>query len=236
MDVLMPHWSAGMASDRSLQFFPFLAGALLLGTIAFQARLLPSRQAIMEIPSTLGVPAGAAPQQSAAARNLEPASIPPSPVLPSESMAADTPPNASELGVPAAPERRIPLTGEAGPGSWTDHLPQASAAAGGAGNIRLQTKQPTALSTLVANLVQSVRRLHAAATPPIRPARGLQSVNKTAQGPAKPKMPVTMPPTIGVARGGLGGPTPVRPVLGGPHPLAANYAPSINGTGLRRSN
>jgi hypothetical protein len=98
----------------------------------------------MEIPSTVGIPPGAAPQQSAAARPA-PAFAQRSPVLPSESAPVDTPPSMSDPGAMVGPERRMPLTGEIGPVSWTDHLPQAIAAAGGAGNIRFQQAANRAL-------------------------------------------------------------------------------------------
>jgi hypothetical protein len=82
------------------------------------------------------------------------------------------------------------------------------------------------ISSLLANLSQSLKRLHpltaprakAIALPPIK--KPIKSGFGTNPRPVNPSL----------AGWGLGGAAPRRNILGGPTPLAMHYAPSINGS------
>jgi hypothetical protein len=225
---MIPRWSVPLASDRSLQLLPFVLGAALLAGMAMQATLMAPRQIAIDIPSTIGTPPGAAPQESVAtARPASPVARP-APVLPSESVPSDFPlssaaPSSAEtaLGV----RRTFPSTD-----AWTARLPREIEGGGGAGNITIRSKQTTAISSLVANILQSLKRIHPTAAQRVKTALGNPSSIKASQVHTRLGLAaIAAAPKAGLAGRGLGGAAPPRASLGGPAPLAARYAPSIGG-------
>jgi hypothetical protein len=203
-----------------------LFAAALLGTLAIQARLMPLRPISMEIPSTAGIAPGAAPQESLAPEPPASPALVRASVLPSESQPSDPSPSSREAssGGPAFVTDRPPA-------AWTDRLPREIGPDGASGNVKIRSKQPTAISSLVASIMQSLKRLHPLAPPPAKAAAATQAMINA--GRNRPPLRSSVPKPR-LAGWGLGGPVPQRAVLGGPAPLAARYAPSINGMTLRR--
>jgi hypothetical protein len=219
---MIRRWPAALTRDRSLQALPFVVAAVLLG--AMQARLLPVRPIQFDIPSTSGIPPGAAPKESMA----PPAPVvAPAPVLPSESVPSETSPSASDVSSAIAPgaRRTTPVTD-----AWTDHLPRQLAPAGGAGNINTRSRQPNAITVLVTSLMRSLKRIH-----PIMLTRTKAMAAKTLKlGTEQNRIKVGPPaianaPKSSLAGWALGGAAPRRPGLGGATSQAAKYAPIISG-------
>jgi hypothetical protein len=213
---MTPRWLAEIDTDLSLQALPFLFAAAVLACIAMQARLLPVRVVPLAVPSTIGIPPGAAPQESIA----PPAAVLSTPVLPSESLPTDPLVSLAEASLPATPSGRAT-------DAWADHMPRRAALAAGAGNINVRAGQPTAISSLVANILRSLKRIH-----PIVPprARTVTATLKAMQNPAKLRVAaMTSTPKPSLAGWGLGGPVPRRGMLGGPAPLAGRYAANLDG-------
>lgn len=184
----------------------------------------------MEIPPTAGIVPGAAPQESVAPKSPVPLAPASPSVLPSESQPPDALPmsrEASSAGPAAAAGRQSEV--------WADRLPRDIGAEGAAGNLKTHARQPTAISTLVASLLQSLKRLHPLAPPPAKAALGTQLKINAAKTRATIRSPtLASAPKPSLAGWALGGPAPRPAALGGPTPLAARYAPSINGVTLRR--
>lgn len=228
--MLMRRLSVVIAGNLSLQFLPLVLAAVMLGIM--QARLLPVRYVPLDIPATLGFPAGAAPQESIAPPSPAAAATPPV-VLPGESQ----PPaevSAAELGSGAAApgaERVLPQA-EGASAMWTDRLPRTAGAEEGAGNLNIHARQPTAISTLVASIVKSLSRIHPSAA---LSAKALAERLAMLKPPPKPLARVTLlptkaqPPKPNLAGWAVGGAAPQRNTLGGPAFYAPRYAPVING-------
>jgi hypothetical protein len=118
---------------------------------------------------------------------------------------------------------------------WADHLPRAAAIEddAGAGNLALHPKQrqPDAITTLLSNIMRSLKRLHPTALPPVK----MLAARSPKLAPNHTK---TEPPRIVAAANPhlmgwtLGGPVATRNSLGGPAPLPARLAPSLNGATL----
>jgi hypothetical protein len=203
-----------LALDRSA-LPPLLFVAAALAAITPQVALWP-RQPALFIPPTLGTPPGAAPQQSVAPPSASAASIS-STVLPSESAPPQSLPNVDQ---PSS----APTIARSEPSLWTDRLPRVDALDGGAGNIKTRPKQPTVMTTMIAALLKSLKRVE-----PVAPAH-LKALTAHPPKPATPQSHAA-PASINAPRPGwtLGGTAPRPAALGGPTPLAARYAPSING-------
>jgi hypothetical protein len=192
----------------------------VLAAMALQVRLWP-RQPALFIPPTLGTPPGAAPQQSVAPPQT-PATFAPSAVLPSESAPPQSLPSADQPSSATMATRPEPSL-------WTDRLPRADGLEAGAGNIRARSKQPTVITTLIAALLRSLKRVDLGAPAHLKAA---------ALHPPKPAAPQNhAAPVSAIAPhtgGTVGGAAPRPAALGGPTPLAARYAPSINGAAIGR--
>ena len=107
--MLMRRLSASLADDRSLQWLPLILVAVALGVM--QAGLLPVRPIALDIPSTLGVLPGAAPEESIAPPSPAPVAVP-SAILPSESQAPAVTPADRRTGTstPCPPNAAADLT------------------------------------------------------------------------------------------------------------------------------
>ena len=228
--MLMRHL-ASITRDRSLQFLPLVLATVALA--AMQARLLPVRSIPLDIPSTIGVAPGAAPEFSVA---------PASPVLAGPRVAAlpseSQPPTAAQpsaelgsgAGAPGA-QRIFPETRGAA-AAWADRLPRASGAQEGAGNLKIHTKQASAVSTFVANIAKSLSRIHPSA---VLSAKALAERMAVLKPPPKPFARATLLPTRGpppkpnLTGWAVGGAAPRHNILGGPAFFAPRYAPVING-------
>jgi len=215
----------------SLQLLPFLFAAALLGGIAMQARLLPPRQIAIEIPPTLGKPPGASPQQSVPPESITTPIVAPSPVLPPESLPTDQPISPAEpsSGATALGTRRTATPMGTPSDSWVDHMPRPAAQDSSAGNINIRSKQPTAISALVASISQSLKRLYLTASlrgkalkpsPTIKPATNHAKLGSTA---------VAALPRNVLTGGALGGAASQPVALGGPAP---RNAAAIGGVAL----
>jgi hypothetical protein len=205
-----------MAVDRAT--LPLiLCLAAVFAAMALQVRLWP-RQPALFIPPTLGTPPGAAPQQSVAPQT--PVVFTPSAVLPSESPPPQSLPNVDQ------PSSAM-MAGRSEPSLWTDRLPRADGLDAGAGNIKAKPKRPTMITTLIGALLRSLKRVDLGA-----PAH----VKMAALHPPQPVVPQNhVPPVSTIAPHPgwtLGGAAPRPVALGGPTPLAARYAPRINGAAL----
>jgi hypothetical protein len=106
-------------------------------------------------------------------------------------------------------------------------LPRAVAPDGGAGNINIRTKQPNAISSLLANILRSLKRLHPASPPSAKAIAARLHATPSLVKPRVPAMASTPKPSL--AGAALGGAASHRDILGGPAPLAARYATSLNG-------
>ena len=231
---MISRWSAALTSERSLQLLPFAIAVALLG--AMQTRLLPVRPIRMEIPSSIGIPPGAAPQESiapmTAARPVEPTQV-----LPRESMpTASAPTNAEPSSATAAlgAQRAFPHAGTA-EDAWVDRLPREIGTEGAAGNIKARAKQPTAVAALIAGILQSLKRIHPSAVLPAKALAAKMAGVKTTQTHIRLVVPIranTARPNL--PGGEIGGAAPLRNVLGGPAPIAARYAERIDGTSVDR--
>ncbi len=229
--MLMHRLSASLAADRSLQWLPLVLVAVALG--AMQDRLLPVRPIALDIPSTFGVPAGAAPEESIAPPLLAPVAVP-SVILPSESQAPAVSLPSGELGsgaaVPGAQHLSPQATG--GAEAWTDRLPRVAGIAEGSGNLVIHNKQPTAVSTLVASMVKSLSRLRPSGVLTTKAlAERIAALKPPLKHSAQPLLPTRAPPpkanrAVGWA---VGGAAPQHNTLGGPALFASRYAPVING-------
>lgn len=214
--MLSFRWTAALISNRSLQLLPLALIAAVFGAI--QVKLL-TRPLPMDIPSTLGTPPGAAPQQSVAP--LEAIAIAaPSAALPSESLPPQSLPTADQPSSVAMATRSEPSL-------WTDHLPRVGGREAGVGNLRTKAKQPTVITTMIGALLQSLKRFEPGAS------THLKAVISHPLKPAVPQIHATLAPIIAPRPGWtLGGAAPRPAVLGGPRPLATRYAPSINGAAM----
>jgi hypothetical protein len=222
---VIPRWPIALTAGRGLQLLPFALATVIVGGMALQSRLLPVRYVPIEIPSTAGMSPGAAPQESVPS----PTVAAPIQVLPSESMPAENSSALNETGVATAAE------GARAPGKWADYLPRETAIEEdtGAGNLMLHPKQrqANAISSLLANIMRSLKRVHPTALPSIKV---LATHNpRLAPNRAKIEMPriaaAANPHLMGWT---LGGPVAPRDFLGGPAPLGARFAPSVNGATL----
>jgi hypothetical protein len=210
---------------------PFLFAAALLGGMALQGKLMPLKPSPMEIPATVGIAPGAAPQQSVAPepRLLLVAPVL-SPVLPTESRPSDSSPgsrdesSAGPVGISARSSD-----------TWTDRLPRGLAPEGFSGNLNIRSRQPTPISALVAGLLLSLKRVHPLAPPhanaALAPRPRIAIVQNRA---ALSSASLASAPKPSLAGWVLGGAAPQRAPLGGPASLAARYAPSISGMTVRR--
>jgi hypothetical protein len=140
----------------------------------------------------------------------------------------ETAPSASETSsgaITPGAARVIPV-----PDVWADRLPRDLAAAGGSGNINMRSKQPNAIAVLVTSLMRSLKRIH-----PMLPTHAktlaLDAPKlKTTQNGLKAGPPILAnAPKPNLAGWALGGAAPRRAILGGATPLAAKYAPTVNG-------
>jgi len=186
--------------------------AAVLAAVTLQVALWP-RQPALFIPPTLGTPRGAAPQQSVAPPSASAASIS-STVLPSES--------APPQSLPSADQPSSAMAAKSEPSLWSDRLPRIGALEAGAGNIKSRLKQPTAITTMIAALLRSLKRVEPGALVHTKPVMG---------HPPKPATPQShaAPASLNVSRPGwtLGGPAPRPTSLGGPTPLAARYGATV---------
>lgn len=222
---MIPRWPIAFASGRGLQLLPFAVVVVVVSGMAIQSRLLPVRYVPLDLPSTAGVTPGAAPQES-----LPPPTITePIQVLPSESLPAVSSSTLSETGVATAAE------GARSTEKWADRLPRAATAEeeAGSGNLTLHPKQqrPSAITSLLANIMRSLKHLHPTTPPSIK---ALATHNPK---PAPDRAKIEPPRAVAAANPHLmgwtlGGPIAPRNVLGGPTPLAARFAPSLNGATL----
>jgi hypothetical protein len=228
--MLMRRVSASLAGDRSLQWLPLVLVAVALGVM--QARLLPVRYVPLDIPSTLGVAPGAAPEESIAPPLSAPVSTP-SVVLPSESQPPAEAPSAelgSGAGAPGA--QRVLPKAEGAAAVWSDRLPRAAGAEEGVGNLRIHARQPTAVSTLVASIVKSLNRIHPSA---VLSAKALAERMAMLKPPPQPFARAMLlstraqPPKPHLTGWAVGGAAPQHNILGGPAFYAPRYAPVING-------
>jgi hypothetical protein len=228
--MLMRRISASLAGDRSPQWLPLVLVAVALGVM--QARLLPVRYIQLDIPSTLGVPPGAAPEESVAP--LPAPGAPSSVVLPSESQPPSVSLPSAELGSGAAAlgARRLSPEAAGGAEAWADHLPRIAGIAEASGNLVIHNKQPTAVSTLVASIVKSLSRLRASA---VLSAKAVSERIAALKPPPKHTVELLLPtraspPKPNLAGWAIGGAAPQHDMLGGPAFYAPRYAPVINGT------
>jgi hypothetical protein len=218
---VIPRWPNAFAAARGLQLLPFALVSLVLGGMVIQSRLLPVRYVPLDLPSTAGIAPGAAPQES-----IPPPTIAtPTRALPSESMPVASSLTSSETSVATAAE------GARSTQKWTDRLPREAGVEeeAGAGNLALHPKQnqPNAITSLLANIMRSLKRLHPTAPPIKLPATHNPKL-------ATSRAPVGSPRVVAAANPHLmgwtlGGPTAPRGILGGPTPLGARFAPSLNG-------
>jgi hypothetical protein len=221
---MTPRWLTVLGPERALQLLPFLFGVALIGGMALQARLMQPHAIAFDLPTTSGILPGAAPQQSVAPEERLPPRAAPASVLPTDSRPPAPPLNTTEPEAGAAPGAvRVE---PAATGAWADRLPRSIPAEGGAGNLNIKSKQqPTAMSALIASLMQSLKRLH-----PLTLQRAKPVANPLATKPllhqARPALTASRPAPV---RGTLGGAASLRAGLGGPAPMAARYAPAING-------
>jgi hypothetical protein len=227
---MTPRWPAALATDHAPHLLPLLFAAALIGGLAIQARLMPLRPILMEIPSTIGIAPGAAPQESLAPEPPISPAIVPSSVLPSESQPSDSSPSSGEISS-AGPAFVTERQSEA----WSDRLPREIEPDGASGNVKIRSRQPTSISLLVASIMQSLKRIHPLAPPRSLAAVGMRTRVSAAQNRSTFRSTARANvPKPSLAGWGVGGPAPQRAILGGPTPLAARYAPSINGMTLRR--
>jgi hypothetical protein len=228
--MLMRRLSASLADDRSLQWLPLILAAVALG--AMQARLLPVRPIALDIPSTFGVPPGAALEESIAPPSPAPVAAP-SMILPNESQAPAVSLPSGELGSGAAVPGAQRLSPEAAGGAeaWADHLPRFAGIAEGSGNLVIHNKQPTAVSTLVASMVKSLSRLRPSGVLTAKAlAERIAALKPPLKHTAQPLLPTRAPPPrAGLAGWAVGGAAPQHDILGGPALFASRYAPVING-------
>jgi hypothetical protein len=223
----MPRWPIVLAAGRGLPLLPFALVTAVVGGMVFQSRLQPVRYVPIEIPSTAGSMPGAAPQES-----VPPPVVATAPrALPTESVPTMNSPPSSETSVATAAE------GVRATEKWADRLPRESGIADnvGAGNLvpHLKQKQPSAVTSLLANIMASLKHLHATASAPVKvpAARNLKSApNRLKAEPPHVAMAAAVNPHL--AGWTLGGPIAPRAVLGGPVPVGARFAPSLNGATL----
>jgi hypothetical protein len=224
--VLTPRRAATLAANRAPQILPLILAAVLLAIM--QARLLPVRPVPLNLPSTIGTPPGAAPEQAVAPPTPLPATLvtqalpvesePPTATAPSTAPSSD------------ATAERMP----AGPGgaAWSDRLPRVTATSTeGAGNLNNRAKlQPTAVTTLVTSIMKSLQRIHPSAAPSAKELTARLAPLKTPPKRIALTTPTrAFPPKPNLTGWALGGATAPRGILGGPAQLANRYAPTING-------
>lgn len=221
----MIRWPIAPAAGRELPLVPFAIVTIVIGGMALQSRLLPVRYVPLNLPSTAGMAPGAAPQESVP----PPTVTVPIHVLPSESVPAASSPTLGETSVATAAEgARLTV-------KWADRLPRAAAIGddAGAGNFALHPKpgQPSAITSLLANLMRSLKRLH----PTALPLGKMLAAHNPKPVPNRPRIEtahVVVAANPHLQGWTLGGPTAPRNVLGGPAPLNARFAPSLNGATL----
>jgi hypothetical protein len=208
--------------DRLVPFLPLVFGALFIAAAALHVTLLPVKPLRLEIPS--GITIGIAPQESTAPpAPAAPVTVTPlTPVLPQESIAPEAAPTAASPSVAMAPpDIEGPAAGAAaGAASPLLGLP-------GSGNLHLRTTGTQAISTLVANLMETLRRLRARSA--ARPVHHPLALTPLPQSRREPTLAKESP-----VPAGLGGPAARRGDLGGVPPLAQRFAPAIDGASFKR--
>jgi hypothetical protein len=221
---VIPRWPVAFFAGLGPQLLPIALVTVVVGGMAIQSRLLPVRYVPIEIPSTAGIAPGTAPQESVP----PPTVVAPIQVLPSESVPIVSSPTLSETSAATAGE------GARSTEKWTDRLPRAAANEddSGAGNLalHLKQKQPSAITSLLDNIIRSLKRLHPTTTP-VKLATTHSpnpAINHVKTG--APRVAAAANPHL--AGWTLGGPVAPRYVLGGPMPLAARFAPALNGATL----
>lgn len=218
---------SSVTGGRALQMLPLVLAAVAVAVMP--AALLPVRPIHFDIPSTIGV--GAAPEYSVApvSRSPAPASTA---VLPSESEPAATTSPAAEVdsgGVAPGAQRTLPKTGSTSD-AWTDHLPRAGAVGELSGNLKIHATQPSPISTLLANIVKSLNRIHPSMVQSAKALAARMAMLKPLPKRAELALPTrAIPPKPSSAGWAVGGATPQRNILGGPAFYAPRYAPVING-------
>jgi hypothetical protein len=217
--------------SRALQALPLVLAAAVLA--AMPATLLPVRPIPLDIPSTIGV--GAAPEYSVApiSRSVAPAATT---VLPSESQPPATSSPEAELGSGgAAPgAQRILAETKGASEVWADRLPRTAAAGEASGNLKLHTRQPTAISTFVASIMKSLSRLRPTATLSAKAlAQRMAALKPLPKHSTELLLPTRAPPPKpNLAGWAIGGTAPQRNILGGPASLAARYEPFVSGANV----
>ena len=214
-------------------FLPFLAGMTVFAAMAIQSALSPVRPALVEFPPAAGdVPAEALPQASVAPdewRESTNAPALPREAVPDNTSVSSPQPNVAMAAPPIAgtlqsEERAMPLP--------TEQLGLGSRAAPAAGNLHIRTNRANAVSSRAANLMEQIRRLHPAPQRKLvngRREAKTQRQTLTASTPARPSRRTAAP-----LPAGLGGPSPISGMLGGPYAAAPGYLGAIDGASMHR--
>ena len=222
---MLRHWVAAATPQRYGQSVAALHTMALLTAVALRVSL-PVHPIMLEIPSTIGASPGAAPQESLAPRWTELPRSTSTPPLPSEAVRPEAAPSGETEVLPpsAIDAQRSAIT------TWSDRLPLA-ATGEGASNISRHVERPTMISTLVGSLLKSLQRIRTTALSPAKPAatvrRAPTSRPARSHATLTPSMATIAPLPIGGGR--IGGPAPVRAVLGGAVAATAYHAPVIGG-------
>lgn len=221
--------SAALHPNRLEQLLPFLFAALLFAGVAMQAKLLPVRPMRLEFPPSADTPPGAAPEESVAppSATLSFDALPD--VLPRDSVPDETvPPYSTPSVAMVAPDIEAPSAGAA-----AGAVISPATGLRGSGNLLIRSNRPHAISALTLNLMQTIQRIRSNVRSTGKAGRRPAALK--AQQPAAKRAAALAPAAkAGLPASGLGGAAGSWGGLGGPAPLAASLAASINATTMRR--